>query len=107
MGTVTKELLVEALEINAKLTPAQAQRAVDSLFGVGSRQGLIATYLGKGLAVTLPNFGRWRPKWQSSRKFYDIATGRVENTEAHWLVKFRAAQGLTNAVSVLPDSGLL
>lgn len=71
---MNKSELVQDLASKAKLSKADAQRAIDALFGAGN--GIIAQTLKKGGKVQITGFGTFETRTRKARTGRNPRTGK-------------------------------
>lgn len=93
---MNKSELVQNLSNRASMTKADAQRAVDALFGADS--GIISQALRKGDRVQITGFGTFETKRRKARTGRNPRTGREIKIGPTTSPAFRAGKGLKDAV---------
>jgi nucleoid DNA-binding protein len=93
---MNKSELVQDLASKAKLSKADAQRAVDALFGAGN--GIIAQTLKKGGKVQITGFGTFETRTRKARTGRNPRTGKEIKIGATTSPSFRPGKGLKDAV---------
>lgn len=93
---MNKAELIDALTVRARLTKAEATRAVDALFGA---QGVIAGALKTGTKVQVTGFGTFQSRRRSSRTGRNPRTGKAIQIRAAVVPVFRPGQGLRDALN--------
>lgn len=94
---MNKTELTEALARKTDFTKADAQRAVDGLFGTDS--GVIASQLQGGNKVQITGFGTFETRRRKARMGRNPQTGEKIRIPASTAVSFRAGKGLKDAVN--------
>ena len=89
---MTKEELIEKVVSNARLSKADAARAVNALIGS------ITSALKKGQSVTLVGFGTFKVSKRKARKGRNPRTGEIITIKAAKVPKFSAGKSLKDAV---------
>jgi DNA-binding protein HU-beta len=89
---MTKEELIEKVVSNARLSKADAARAVNALIGS------ITSALKKGQSVTLVGFGTFKVSKRKARKGRNPRTGEIISIKAAKVPKFSAGKSLKDAV---------
>ena len=92
-----KSELIERVAEKAQTSKAAAARIVDAIFDTGS--GAIAEAMRAGQQVSIPGFGKFRPKERAARKGRNPRTGREIQIPKSIVVSFTAGKGLKDAVS--------
>jgi DNA-binding protein HU-beta len=92
---MNKSELVQNLAATADLSKADAQRAVDALFGT---DGVIAHALKQGNKVQITGFGTFETRERKARTGRNPRTGKEIQIEASISPSFRAGKGLKDAV---------
>jgi DNA-binding protein HU-beta len=92
---MNKSELVQNLAATADLSKADAQRAVDALFGT---DGVIAHALKQGSKVQITGFGTFETRERKARTGRNPRTGKEIQIEASISPSFRAGKGLKDAV---------
>jgi DNA-binding protein HU-beta len=92
---MNKSELVQNLAATADLSKADAQRAVDALFGT---DGVIAHALKQGNKVKITVFGTFETRERKARTGRNPRTGKEIQIEASISPSFRAGKGLKDAV---------
>lgn len=90
---MNKSQLIDAIASEAKLTKADAKRAVDA-FVESMTSGLK-----EGEKITLVGFGSWSVNERAARKGRNPQTGQVIDIAAKKVVKFKAGKGLSEDVN--------
>jgi DNA-binding protein HU-beta len=93
---MNKSELVDALATAAKMTKADAGRAVDALFATDG--GVIAKALKRGKKVQITGFGTFETKHRKARTGRNPRTGQTIRIAATKTPGFRAGKGLKDAV---------
>lgn len=93
---MNKSELVQSLADQANLTKADAQRAVDALFGTDT--GIIATTLSAGDRVQITGFGTFETRTRKARTGRNPQTGEEIQIGPSTNPAFRAGKGLKDAV---------
>jgi nucleoid DNA-binding protein len=93
---MNKSELVQDLASKAKLSKADAQRAIDALFGAGN--GIIAQTLKKGGKVQITGFGTFETRTRKARTGRNPRTGKEIKIGATTSPSFRPGKGLKDAV---------
>jgi DNA-binding protein HU-beta len=91
-----KSELIERVAEKAQTSKAAAARVVDAIFDTGS--GAIAEAVRAGKQVSIPGFGKFRPKERAARKGRNPRTGREIQIPKSTVVSFTAGKGLKDAV---------
>ena len=89
---MNKAELIEAIAADAKITKADAKRALDSF--IGATTGALK----KGERVALVGFGSFAVTKRAARKGRNPQTGKEINIAAKKVVKFKAGNDLAGAV---------
>jgi DNA-binding protein HU-beta len=92
---MNKSELVQDLAAEAKLSKADAQRAVDALFNAG---GIISSALKKGNKVQITGFGTFETRTRKARTGRNPRTGKEIKIAASVSPSFRAGKGLKDAI---------
>jgi DNA-binding protein HU-beta len=92
-----KSELIERVAEKAQTSKAAAARVVDAIFDTAS--GAIAEAMRAGQQVSIPGFGKFRPKERAARKGRNPRTGREIQIPKSTVVSFTAGKGLKDAVS--------
>jgi DNA-binding protein HU-beta len=93
---MNKSDLVDALADRAKMTKADATRAVDALFGTDG--GIIAKALKKGERVQITGFGTFEAKSRKARTGRNPRTGQTIKIAATKTPGFRAGKGFKDSI---------
>jgi len=93
---MNKSELIQTLANKAKMTKADAARAVEALFGVSG--GIIATALRKGDRVQITGFGTFETKKRKARTGRNPRTGKEIKIGPTTSPSFRPGKGLKDAV---------
>ena len=93
---MNKSDLIQTLANKAKLSKADAGRAVEALFGVSG--GIIATALRKGDRVQITGFGTFETRKRKARTGRNPRTGKEIQIRATTSPSFRSGKGLKDAV---------
>jgi len=80
---MNKQELVDAVAAKAKLTPAQARKAVDAIFSPDPAKGLIASTLASGGKVSIARFGNFETRQRKARTGRNPRTGQAIQIQAH------------------------
>lgn len=91
-----KSELAAALAARAKLSKADAIRAIEALFSSG---GIIANELRRGGRVVVSGFGGFEAKRREARRGRDPRTGREISIAASVAPVFRPGRGLKAALN--------
>ncbi len=89
---MNKAELIEAMASDAKLTKADAKRALDAFIGATSKA------LNKGERVALVGFGSFGVAKRAARKGRNPQTGKEINIAAKKVVKFKPGASLQKTV---------
>jgi DNA-binding protein HU-beta len=89
---MNKAELIEAMASDAKLTKADAKRALDAFIGATSKA------LTKGERVALVGFGSFGVAKRAARKGRNPQTGKEINIAAKKVVKFKPGASLQKTV---------
>ncbi|MBE9481244.1 MAG: HU family DNA-binding protein [Bacteroidetes bacterium] len=89
---MNKAELIEAIASDAKLTKADAKRALDAFIGATSKA------LTKGERVALVGFGSFGVAKRAARKGRNPQTGKEINIAAKKVVKFKPGASLQKTV---------
>lgn len=89
---MNKAELIEAIASDAKLTKADAKRALDAFIGATSKS------LTKGERVALVGFGSFGVAKRAARKGRNPQTGKEINIAAKKVVKFKPGASLQKTV---------
>jgi DNA-binding protein HU-beta len=92
---MNKSELIQDLAASAKLSKADAQRAVDALFNAG---GIISKALKKGDKVQITGFGTFETRTRKARTGRNPRTGKEIKIAASVSPSFRAGKGLKDAI---------
>lgn len=92
---MNKSELVQALSTKANLKKADAQKAVDSLFGT---KGIISQAMRKGDRVQITGFGTFETRKRKARMGRNPRTGKEIRIGPSTSPTFRAGKGLKDAV---------
>lgn len=95
---IDRDELIDALAEEAGLDRADAERAVDALFGVPS--GIIAGALKEGDSVQIAGFGSFETRKRKARRGRNPRTGETIKIPAAITPNFRAAADLKEAVQL-------
>jgi len=90
---MSKAELVEKIAAQAKLTKADAERAVNAMIGA------VTGSLKKGDDVTLVGFGTFTTGKRAARQGRNPQTGKAITIKAKTVVKFKPGKALRDAVS--------
>ncbi len=93
---MNKSELVQTLANRANLKKADAQRAVDALFG--ANKGIISSTLKKGDRVQITGFGTFETRRRKARTGRNPRTGKEIKIGPSTSPSFRAGKGLKDAV---------
>lgn len=93
---MNKSELVQDLAGKAKLSKADAQRAIDALFGASG--GIISQALKKGGKVQITGFGTFETRTRKARTGRNPRTGKEIRIAATTSPSFRSGKGLKDAV---------
>jgi DNA-binding protein HU-beta len=74
---VNKQELIDAVRERAKLTPAQAKKAVDAVFSPDPSKGIISSTLSSGGKVTIARFGTFETRQRKARSGRNPKTGEL------------------------------
>lgn len=88
--------LIAALAERARLSKAEATRAVEAMFGM---DGIIATALKRGERVQITGFGSFHARERRARSGRDPRTGRAIQIRAALAPLFRAGAKLKAALN--------
>lgn len=94
---MNKTELTEALASSTDFTKADAQRAIDALFGTDD--GIIANTLQGNDKVQITGFGTFETRRRKARMGRNPQTGEKIRIPASTAVSFRAGKGLKDAVN--------
>jgi DNA-binding protein HU-beta len=89
---MTKEELIEKVASGARLSKADAARAINATLGS------ITSALKKGQTVTLVGFGTFKVSKRKARKGRNPRTGEIITIKATKVPKFSAGKSLKDAV---------
>jgi DNA-binding protein HU-beta len=89
---MTKEELIEKVASGARLSKADATRAINTTIGS------ITSALRKGQSVTLVGFGTFKVSKRKARKGRNPRTGEIITIKATKVPKFSAGKSLKEAV---------
>ena len=89
---MTKEELIDKIASGARLSKADAARAINATIGS------ITSALKKGQSVTLVGFGSFKVSKRKARKGRNPRTGEVINIKATKVPRFSAGKSLKDAV---------
>lgn len=93
---MNKSELVQSLASKAKLSKADASRAVDALFSAGN--GVIAGALKKGDKVQITGFGTFETRKRKARTGRNPRTGKEIRIGPTTSPSFRPGKGLKDSV---------
>ncbi len=93
---MNKSELVQNLASMAKLSKADAQRAIDALFNPSG--GVIASALKKGDKVQITGFGTFETRQRKARTGRNPRTGKEIRIGPTTSPSFRAGKGLKDAI---------
>jgi DNA-binding protein HU-beta len=93
---MNKSDLVHHVADKARITQAEAQRAVDAIFN--TNHGAIVSELQNGGEVNITGFGKFSRGYRESREGRNPQTGEAMTYPASNTAKFRAGKGLKDAV---------
>ena len=93
---MNKSELVQNLANMAKLSKADAQRAIDALFGADN--GVIASALKKGDKVQITGFGTFETRQRKARTGRNPRTGQEIRIGPSTSPSFRPGKGLKDSV---------
>ncbi len=89
---MTKEELIEKVASGARMSKADAARAINTTIGS------ITSALKKGQSVTLVGFGSFKVSRRKARKVRNPRTGEVITIKATKVPRFSAGKSLKDAV---------
>jgi DNA-binding protein HU-beta len=89
---MNKAQLIDAIAADAKLTKADARKALDAFIGVTGKA------LKKGERITLVGYGTFSVAKRNARKGRDPRTGKEIKIAAKKVVKFKAGADLAGKV---------
>ena len=90
---MNKAELIDAIAKDAKLTKADAKKALEALTGACAKS------LKKGDKVALIGFGSWSVSKRAAREGRNPQTGQTIKIKAKKVVKFKAGADLSRAVN--------
>jgi len=93
---MNKSDIVDALASTARMTKADAARALDALFSPD--KGIIAKNLKKGDRVQITGFGTFEAKKRKARTGRNPRTGETIRIKATKTPSFRAGKGLKDNI---------
>ncbi|MFZ1948219.1 MAG: HU family DNA-binding protein [bacterium] len=96
---MNKQELVSAVAEKAKLTPAQARKAVDAIFSPDPAKGLIASTLRSGGKVSIARFGTFEARQRKARTGRNPKTGEAIEIGARKHPAFHAGKTLKQKVN--------
>jgi DNA-binding protein HU-beta len=96
---MNKQELVSAVAEKAKLTPAQARKAVDAIFSPDPAKGLIASTLRSGEKVSIARFGTFETRQRKARTGRNPKTGEAIEIGARRHPAFHAGKTLKQKVN--------
>lgn len=95
--TMKKSELIESIAEKAQTSKAAAARVVDAIFDASS--GAIAEAVQAGRQVSIPGFGKFRPRQRPARKGRNPRTGQEIDIPAGTVVSFSPAKGLKDSLA--------
>lgn len=95
-----KSELIEQVAEKAQTSKAAAARVMDAIFD--SASGTIAEAVKAGQEVSIPGFGRFKPRRRPARKGRNPRTGAEIDIPERTVVAFRPGSGLRETVSGAP-----
>lgn len=96
---MNKQELIDALAQKAKLTPAQARKAVNAVFSPDPAKGLIAAMLASGGKVSIARFGVFETRQRRARTGRNPKTGESIQIGARKHPAFHAGRTLKENVN--------
>ena len=96
---MNKQELVDAVAQKAKLTPAQARKAVDAIFSPDPAKGLIASTLSSGGKVSIARFGAFEVRQRKARTGRNPKTGEMIQIQARKHPGFHPGKTLKEKVN--------
>jgi len=91
---MTKATLIERLASTAGLSPAQARRSLEAIFGTGDTPGVLATALRDGDKVQWSGFGRFEARERKERRGRNPRSGEPIVVQGGAVPVFRPATAL-------------
>lgn len=95
-----KSELIEQVAEKAQTSKAAVARVMDAIFD--SASGTIAEAVKAGQEVSIPGFGRFKPRQRPARKGRNPRTGAEIDIPERTVVAFRPGSGLRETVSGAP-----
>jgi DNA-binding protein HU-beta len=95
---MTKTMLIERLARQGGMTPDQARRALEALFGTGDAPGVLAAALRDGERVQWNGFGTFEARLRKERHAHNPRTHEAIVVRAGAVPVFRAASALRDQV---------
>ncbi len=96
---LNKQELIDAVVARAKLTPAQAKRAVDAIFSPDPSKGIIADTLNSGGKVAIARFGTFETRQRRARTGRNPRTGEKIDIPAHRYPAFHPGKTLKENIN--------
>ncbi len=96
---MNKQEMINAVAQKAKLTPAQAKKAVDAIFSPDPVKGLIAGTLGSGGKVSIARFGTFETRQRKARTGRNPKTGETIQIKARKHPGFHPGKTLKEKVN--------
>lgn len=93
---MNKSELIDQVAEKAQTTKAAAARAVEAIFDATS--GTIAEAVKAGRQVTIPGFGKFRPRTRAARKGRNPRTGAEIQIPEKTVVAFTPGKGLRETI---------
>lgn len=93
---MNKSEMIQQLADRTDLSKADAQRAVDALFGADS--GILAQALKKGDKVSITGFGSFEARRREARKGRNPRTGKQIDIGPSTSAAFKAGKGLKDFI---------
>jgi DNA-binding protein HU-beta len=96
---MNKQQLIDAVAQKAKLTPAQARKAVNAVFSPDPGKGLISGALASGDKVSIARFGVFETRQRRARTGRNPKTGEKIQIQARRHPAFHAGKTLKERVN--------
>ena len=90
---MTKTELVEQMAKDARISKAEAGRALESLFN-----GILEAVKEEGGRITLPGFGTFSRVYRKARQGVNPSTGEKLTIEARHAIRFQPGKALKGAI---------
>jgi DNA-binding protein HU-beta len=96
---MNKQELIDAVAAKAKLSPAQARKAVNAIFSPDPGKGLIAGTLASGGKVSIARFGNFETRQRKARMGRNPQTGQAIQIQARRHPAFHPGKTLKENVN--------